>query len=73
MHMLTWAFNAQHCDKYQNQMGLFLWSVLSLLVNLFSLIWIMQSIIKLQFFINDNVQIWHTKYQIIIICNKIPL
>ena len=33
----------------------------------------MQRIIKLQFFIKDNVHIWHAKYQFDIICNKIPL
>ena len=70
MHRLTWAFIAQHRHKYQNQMGLFLWSVLSLLVNLFCLIWTMQRIIRLQFYTNDNVHIWHAKYQFDIICNK---
>ena len=33
----------------------------------------MQIIIRLQFYTNDNVHIWHAKYQFDIICNKIPL
>ena len=58
-----------HCSglrQVPNQMGLFLWSVLSLLVNLFCLIWTMQIIIRLQFGINDNVHIWHAKYHLIL-------
>ena len=33
----------------------------------------MQTIIRLQFCINDNIHIWHAKYQFDIICSKIQL
>ena len=33
----------------------------------------MQKIIRLQFYINDIVHIWHAQYQFDIICNKILL
>ena len=74
MHRLTWAFIAKHCDKYQNQNGCIplICSFVTSKSILFDLNYAKVSI-RVQFCINDKVHIWHAKYQLDIICNKIPL